>query len=147
MPCPMCAIMAPDHELAARASVTLDECSAYPLMYQDHSASMQPFFGDEMVAFNSAHKPLAISNTLAVLKRLLLRGLGIAFYTRRGFAEELNNGKLVAVPLEEERLSALRLCLIGPSRAHATVAAKAMAGHLQRALAHFTSGLDRDRER
>ena len=34
MPCPMCAIMAP-HELAARASVTLDECSAYPLMYQD----------------------------------------------------------------------------------------------------------------
>ena len=79
---------------------------------------MQPFFGDEMVAFNSAHKPLAISNTLAVLKRLLLRGLGIAFYTRPGFAEELNNGKPVAVPLEEERLSALRLCLIGPLRAH-----------------------------
>ena len=147
MPCPMCAIMSPDHALAARASVTLDECSAYPLMYQDHSASMQPFFGEEMDAFKRAHKPVAISNTLAVLKRLLLRGLGIAFYTRLGFAEELRNGSLVAVPLEEGRLSALRLCLIGPSERMPTVAARAMAGHLQQALAHFTSGLDRDRER
>ena len=147
IPCPMCAIMSPNHELATRTSVTLDECGAYRLIYQDHSASMQPFFGDEMDAFKSAHKPVAISNTLAVLKRLLLRGLGIAFYTRLGFAEELAGGLLVAVPLEEERLSALRLCLIGPSDRMPTVAAQAMAEHLQQALARFTSGLDPDRER
>ena len=139
--------MSPDHELATRTSVTLDECGAYRLIYQDHSASMQPFFGDEMDAFKSAHKPVAISNTLAVLKRLLLRGLGIAFYTRLGFAEELASGRLVAVPLEEERLSALRLCLVGPSDRMPTVAAHAMAEHLQQALARFTSGLDPDRER
>ena len=100
VPSPMCAIMTPDHELAARKSVTLDECGDCRLMYQDHSASMQPFFGNEMEAFKSAHKPVAISNTLAVLKRLLLRGVGIAFYTRLGFAEELASGRLVAVPLE-----------------------------------------------
>ena len=87
VPSPMCAIMTPDHELATRKSVTLDECGGCRLMYQDHSASMQPFFGNEMEAFKSAHKPVAISNTLAVLKRLLLRGVGIAFYTRLGFAE------------------------------------------------------------
>ena len=98
VPSPMCAIMKPDHELAARKSVTLDECRACRLMYQDHSASMQPFFGNEMEAFKSAHKPVAISNTLAVLKRLLLRGVGIAFYTRLGFAEELASGRLVAIP-------------------------------------------------
>ena len=67
--------------------------------------------------------------------------------TRLGFAEEQNNGSLVAVPLEEGRLSALRLCLIGPSERMPTVAARAMVGHLQRARAHFTSGLDQDRER
>ena len=147
VPSPMCAIMKPDHELAARKSVTLDECSACRLMYQDHSASMQPFFGNEMEAFKSAHKPVAISNTLAVLKRLLLRGVGIAFYTRLGFAEELASGRLVAVPLEGERLSALRLCLIAPSDRMPTVAARAVAEHLQQALAQFTSGLDRERER
>ena len=147
VPSPMCAIMPPDHELATRESVTLDECGDCRLMYQDHSASMQPFFGNEMEAFKSAHKPVAISNTLTVLKRLLLRGVGIAFYTRLGFAEELASGRLVAVPLEGERLSTLRLCLIAPSDRMPTVAARAVAEHLQRALAQFTSGLGRERER
>ena len=147
VPSPMCAIMPPDHELATRESVTLDECGDCRLMYQDHSASMQPFFGNAMEAFKSAHKPVAISNTLTVLKRLLLRGVGIAFYTRLGFAEELASGRLVAVPLEGERLSTLRLCLIAPSDRMPTVAARAVAEHLQRALAQFTSGLGRERER
>ena len=147
VPSPMCAIMPPDHELAARKSVTLDECGDCRLMYQDHSASMQPFFGNEMEAFKRAHKPVAISNTLAVLKRLLLRGVGIAFYTRLGFAEELAGGRLVAVPLEGERLSTLRLCLIAPSDRMPTVAARAVAEHLRRALAQFTSGLEGEHER
>ena len=142
VPCPMCAIMTPDHELAARRSLTLDECAACRLIYQDHSGSMQMFFGNEMEAFKSAHDPVAISNTVAVLKRLLLRGVGIAFYTRLGFIEELAAGSLVAVPLEGERLSTLRLCLIAPSERMPTVAARAMAEHLQGALARFANGLD-----
>ena len=147
VPSPMCAIMAPDHELAARSSLTLDECGACRLLYQDHSGSMQPFFGAEMDAFKSAHQPLVVSNTLAVLKRLLLRGVGIAFYTRLGFTEELASGRLVAVPLEDERLSTLRLCLIAPSDRLPTVAAQAMAEHLRQALARFGSGLDGERGR
>ena len=147
VPSPMCAIMAPDHELATRLSLTLDECGAFRLLYQDHSGSMQPFFGAEMDAFKSAHPPLVVSNTLAVLKRLLLRGVGIAFYTRLGFTEELAGGRLVAVPLEDERLSNLRLCLIAPSDRLPTVAAGAMAKHLRQALAEFGSGLDGERGR
>ena len=142
VPCPMCAIMAPDHALAVRKTVSLDECGAHPLMYQDNLGSMQLFLGEEMEAFKNAHKPVAISNTLAVLKRLLLRGVGIAFYTRLGFAEELASGRLVAVPLEEEPLSTLRLCLIAPSERKPTVAAHAMAEHLQQALAQCAVGLD-----
>ena len=95
-----------------------------------------------MDAFKSAHQPLVVSNTLAVLKRLLLRGVGIAFYTRLGFTEELAGGRLVAVPLEDERLSNLRLCLIAPSERLPTVAAGAMAEHLRQALAEFGNGVD-----
>ena len=142
IPCPMCAIMAPDHALATRESVTLDECGAYRLMYRDRSGSMQLFFGEGMDAFKNAHKPVAVSNTLVILKRLLLRGVGIAFYTRLGFAEELASGRLVAVPLEGESLSTLRLCLIAPSERKPTVAARAMAEHLQKALTQFATGLD-----
>ena len=94
-----------------------------------------------MEAFKNAHKPVAISNTLAILKRLLLRGVGIAFYTRLGFAEELAGGRLVAVPLEGEPLSSLRVCLIAPSERKPTIAAHAMAEHLRQALAQFATGL------
>lgn len=107
---------------------------------------MQPFVADEMETFKSAHRPVAVSNTQAVVKRLLLRGVGIAFYTRLGFSEELAAGQLVAVPLEGERLSKLRLCLITSSDRMPTVAGHAMAGHLQEALASFGTGLDQHEE-
>ncbi len=140
--CPMCVIMKPDHELASRVSVTLDECGACRLIYQDPADTMQPFVGDEMEVFKRVHKPVAVSNIQAVVKRLLLRGVGISFYTRLGFSEELASGSLVAVPLEGERLSELRLCLVAPSDRMPTVAGHTMAEHLGKALASFGAGLD-----
>ena len=140
--CPMCVVMRPEHELASRTSIPLDDCGSHRLIYQDPADTMQPFVGDEMETFKRAHRPVAVSNTQAVVKRLLLRGVGIAFYTRLGFSEELAAGKLVAVPLEGERLSKLRLCLITSSDRMPTVAGHAMACHLQEALASFGTGLD-----
>ena len=143
---PMCVIMRPDHELASRASVTLDECGDCRLVYQAPADTMQPFVGDELEAFKRAHKPAAVSNIQAVVKRLLLRGVGISFYTRLGFSEELADGSLVAVPLQGKRLSELRLCLVAPSDRLPTVAGRAMAAHLQKALACFGADLDRKDE-
>ncbi len=141
--CPMCVVMKPEHELAQRSSVTLDECAAFPLIYQEPVDTMQPFVGDELEAFKRAHRPVAVSNTQAVVKRLLLWGVGISFYTRLGFSEELAAGSLVAVPLEGERVSDLRLCLVAPSDRLPTVAGQAMADHLRSALASFGMDLDR----
>ncbi len=140
--CPMCVIMTPDHELASRPAVTLDECASCRLIYQDPAGTMQPFVGDELELFKRAHRPVAVSNIQGVIKRLLLRGVGISFYTRLGFSEELESGSLVAVPLEGKRLSALRLCLVAPSDRMSTVAGNAMAKHLRMALASFGNGID-----
>ncbi len=144
IPCPLRAIMTPDHDLAGRGSVTLDECAAYPLIYQDNSGSIRAFLGDGLDAFKRAHKPVVSSNTLALLKRLLLRGVGIAFYTRLGFVEELADGRLVAVPLENEWLSELRLSLLAPSERSPTVAARAMAEHLGRDMAGLAADPGRE---
>lgn len=132
--CGMCAIMPADHPLASRTSVALAECGDYPLIYQESSGSMRRFFGDEMDAFRSAHPPVLISNTMALIKRLILRGTGIAFYTRLGFTEELAAGRLAAVPLSDGRLPDLRLALIAPSDRAPTVAGDTMASHLRAAL-------------
>ena len=142
VPCAMHAFMTPAHELATRASVALEECAAYPLIYQEDSNSMGDFLGGEMEAFKRDHQPVLTSNTLALTKRLLLRGAGIAFYTRLGFVEELADGRLVAIPIEDERLSRLRLSLIMSSDRSPTVAVRAMAEHLAAALARFAADFE-----
>ena len=139
VPCALHAIMTPEHDLARRTSVNLDECGAYPLIYQENSSSMGAFLGEELEAFKRAHQPVLISNTLALMKRLLLRSTGIAFYTRLGFVEELASGRLVAVPLEDERLNRIRLSLIMSSEWTPTVAVRTMAEHLEAALARFAT--------
>ena len=142
VPCAMHAIMAPDHALAGRSSVTLEECGDYPLIYQENSSSMGAFLGHEMEAFKRAHQPVLTSNTLALMKRLLLRGAGIAFYTRLGFVEELASGRLVAAPVEDDRLNRVRLSLIMSSERSPTVAVRAMAAHLEAALARFAADFE-----
>ena len=142
VPCAMHAIMTPDHELADRSSVTLEECGAHPLIFQENSSSMGAFFGDEMESFKRAHQPVLTSNTLALMKRLLLRRAGIAFYTRLGFVEEIADGRLAAVPLKDDRLTALRLSLIVSSERTPTVAVTAMTEHLRAALARFAADFE-----
>ena len=142
VPCAMHAFMTPDHELAGRTSVTLEECAAFPLIYQEGSSSIGDFFGDEMESFKRTHQPVLTSNTLALMKRLLLLGAGIAFYTRLGFVEELAAGRLVAVPIEGERLNRLRLSLIMSSDRSPTVAVRAMAEHLATSLASFAADFE-----
>jgi len=142
VPCAMHAIMAPDHALAGRSSVTLEECGAYPLIYQEDSSAMGVFLGDEMEAFRRAHRPVLTSNTLDLMKRLLLRGAGIAFYTRIGFVEEIVSGRLAAVRVEDERLTRLRLSLVMSSERSPTVAVRAMAEHLEAALVRFAADFE-----
>ena len=76
------------------------------------------------------------------MKRLLLRGAGIAFYTRLGFVEEIAAGRLVAVPLDDDRLSRVRLSLIMSSDRSPTVAVRAMAAHLEAAFARFAADFE-----
>ena len=141
--CPMHVIMTPDHELAYRSSVTLEECGGYPLIYQDDSGSMGVFFGQEMQNFKELHQPVLTVNTLALMKQLLLDGKGIAFNTRLGFMEELASGQLVAVRVEDDHLDQLRMSLIMSSERLPTVAVRAMADHLKASLGQFATEWER----
>ena len=138
IPCPMHVVVTPDHELATRPSVTLEECGAYPLIYQDDSGSVGVFLGREMEVFKQGHEPILVSNTLALMKQLLLDGSGIAFFTRLGFMEELDSGRLVAVPIQNEVLASLKVCLLVSSDRLPTVAVQMMSAHLEAELARYS---------
>ena len=139
IPCPLHVLVTPDHELATRKSVTLEDCASYPLIYQDDSGSAGVFLGREMEVFKQAHEPVLVSNTLALIKQLLLDGSAIAFYTQLGFVEELASGRLVAIPINNEVLDSLKLSLIRCSDRLPTIAVQTMAEHLKAALAEFSA--------
>ena len=89
----MCVIMRPDHELASCTSVTLVECSDYRLIYQAPADTMQPFGGDELEAFKRARKRCGLQHPGGD-QAPSSAGVGISFYTRLGFSEELAEGSL-----------------------------------------------------
>ena len=145
IPCALHVLVTTDHELASRPSVTLEECAAYPLIYQDDSGSVGVFLGREMEVFKQAHEPVLVSNTLALTKQLLLDGSGIAFFTRLGFIEEIESGRLVAVRLDNEVPASLQLSLIMSSERLPTVAVRTMAEHLKTALFRFSAEWEQSR--
>lgn len=139
IPCALHVLVHPDHDFAVRTSVTLAECAQYPLIYQDDSGSVGTFLGREMKVFKESHEPVLISNNLTLLKQLLLDGAGIAFFTQLGFVDEVASGQLVAVPVENDVLNSLELCLISSSERVPTIAVRTMAKHLGTELARFSS--------
>ena len=139
MPCPFVAVMHPEHELAGHEFLTLEQCSGQRLIYQDDSGPMRLFLGDEMETFRVVNSPVVTSNSLTLIKQLLLQGVGMAFYTRLGFVEELADGRLVAVPLKCDRASEMRLTLISSPGSMPTVAARTMSAAIEQALSVFAS--------
>jgi DNA-binding transcriptional LysR family regulator len=139
--CPLCAILSPSHPLADKRSLTLPECSTYPLIFNDNSSSIRYFFGEEMDSFMEEQRPIVVTNTLLLVKGIILDSVRIAFFTRLGFSDELESGELVAIPLKAKSLSVLRLCIIIPSDRSPTIAAKVTGEYLKRSLVGFVSKL------
>ena len=141
--CPLCVLMRPDHPLARESAVSLDACAPHALIYQYHSSAVASILGPELEALRASSAPVFESDHLEFSKALILRGLGIAFFTPIGFLEELSQGRLVAVPLENRRLSELEIALVVPKNHLGTVAAKALASHLKEELVRFSGRLRR----
>ena len=96
----------------------------------------------ELAAAKTSSRALLVANNLGMLKHMVRAGLGVAFYTRIGFVEDIAEGEIVAIPLGEKRLSALRVGLILPRRRRPSPAVAAMTEHLAQMLAALDAGAD-----
>ncbi len=127
IPMPIMAMMAPDHPLAGRAQVTVDECAAYPMLLQQDTQPIRSQIDTEMQILHKLRRPLVSCNNMSLLKQLVLNGLGIAFYTPIGFLRELKNGTVRSVPVTGQSMSKLRVGLLLHRRRRPGPAAAAMA--------------------
>jgi DNA-binding transcriptional LysR family regulator len=113
------AVMRPDHPLASQRKLTLTECSKYPVvMPNDH------WLLDRVMATGARLVPRIVSNSIDLMRQVILSGLGIGFFTPVGFVDEIARGDLVHVPLAEPGLADSAIGILVPQDRRPTLAGR-----------------------
>ncbi|QKV54776.1 LysR family transcriptional regulator [Comamonas antarctica] len=119
-----CAMVAPDHPLAGRASVRLKDCLDYPIALPDSSLSgrsvLEDWFGQSAA---QPHPPL-VSNSYEMMRGYARETGGVSFQIEIGAGPSAG---VVAIPIDERRLPAGRLVLVALRERVLPVAAAAFA--------------------
>jgi DNA-binding transcriptional LysR family regulator len=123
-----------DHPLAQFSSVSLSECAQYNLLLQVDTEPLRSLIEVELSSLERSGRILMTSNNLMLLRPMVEAGIGVAFYTPLGMAEQIEAGSIVGVPLKGSRLGGLRLGILVPRRRQLTQAAEAMVEQLGKAL-------------
>lgn len=140
VPMPLMAMVSRDHPLARLSSVSLTECAQYNLLLQVDTEPLRSLIAIELSSLERSGRALVTSNNLMLLRPMIEAGMGVAFYTPLGMAEQLEAGTIVGVPLKGSRLGGLKLGLLVPRRRQLTQAAEAMVDQLGRALQELGRG-------
>lgn len=138
IPMPLMAMVSADHPLAKRTSVSLSECAQYNLLLQVDTEPLRSMIEVELSSLERTGRALVTSNNLMLLRPLIEAGVGVAFYTPLGMADQIKAGTIVGVPLEGSRLGGMRLGLLVPRRRQLSQAAEAMAAQLGKALSQLS---------
>lgn len=109
---PIGVVMPADHPLAAKQAIRFQDTAPFPFLAQagplPRSADIDPDFA----RFRATLKPRLVSNSIQALKIAIRLGMGIAFFTRLGFLDEIARGEMVWRPFDSEAINALRIGLV-----------------------------------
>ena len=128
------AIIAPDHALAGRGPVTLQECLAHAFAWPARGLSLRTALDAGLEKQHSRHKPVLESNSLRVMSALARQGRCVAFQTVIGIEQHLKSGALVFVPLSDTGIPADRFMIVRQAGRKLGPAAEAMFDHVQNLL-------------
>jgi DNA-binding transcriptional LysR family regulator len=112
VPLPIGVVMATSHPLASRAKIRYDECRGLPILLSHGRWPIYDTLAPAYAEFWDSIVPRISSNSSALLKRAVVAGRGIAFFSRLGFLREIANGEAVWRPLDDPAINKLRVGLI-----------------------------------
>lgn len=141
IPMPLMAMVAAHHPLARLSSVSLSECAQYNLLLQVDTEPLRSLIEIELSSLERSGRALATSNNLMILRPMIEAGVGVAFYTPLGMADQIRAGTIVGIPLKGSRLGGLRIGMLVPRRRQLSRAAQAMGEQLAGALADLEQTL------
>ncbi|MBO0344434.1 LysR family transcriptional regulator [Roseibium limicola] len=109
------ALMAPDHPLALRDTLSLAECLRYPLALPSSGLSLRTRLDAVMAQLPGSLRTYVEANSLRFMRQLARDGQVIGFQTRIGCEDDLERGYLVFRPLTDHPLQDDRLCIVTSS--------------------------------
>ncbi|KGJ12128.1 LysR family transcriptional regulator (plasmid) [Paracoccus versutus] len=106
---PFGVIVRPDHPLAGRTSVTIDDIAAYRLVRTIDARGGNSIIDQAITTLVTPLSTHIFTNTLFLAKQMILGGHGIGLYTKIGFYDDVEDGQLRFVPLIQEMLANIRV--------------------------------------
>ncbi|MDM0067133.1 LysR substrate-binding domain-containing protein [Variovorax sp. J31P207] len=131
---PIGAVVPPGHPLTARATTVLSECVGHPLILPAASLSLRPILDGAFRRSAISVAPVIETTSTALMRRLVVQGVGITLLNRLDIDEERRAGSLVFVPLRDAGLSPQTLRLVMRAGGEPEPAATLLAGLVIRCL-------------
>ncbi len=99
---PLGCVVAPDHPLAAQRQVALKEVAAYPLAVQGRSLTIRRYLESRHAWLFSEGEPPVVTNSLQLVKRLVLGASHVAITSELDAAPEIAAGTLRFIPIRDK---------------------------------------------
>ena len=115
---PIGVVMATSHPLAGKAQIRYEDCRGYPFVLSHGRWPIYDTLAPTFADFWDSLDPRISSNVSPLLKRSVVAGRGIAFFSRLGFLKEIAAGEAVWRPLDDPAINKLRAgIIVGRGRA------------------------------
>ncbi len=108
-------VMAPSHPLAKKAEISFDDCRNHAFIQVSRISPIHSLVVPEFAKFWDELEPAISCNATPMVKRLLVGGKGISFFSKIGFINELARGEVVWRPLANARINKIEVGILTPS--------------------------------
>ena len=94
-------LLSPDHHLAKRNSIAMAELAKEPIIMKEAGSGTRKAVNEAFASKGLVPNILMEINNTHFIKQVTLRGDGISFLVKAAVSAELEEGKLVTIPLED----------------------------------------------
>lgn len=113
---PIGVVMRADHPLSDRLLLSYEEVRAFPIFTQPGAIPKALDGASDYTAFRATIEPKVSCNSIQMLKMCVMLNMGVAFFTRLGFLQEIESGELVWRPFNSAAVNQLRIGLVVPAQ-------------------------------
>ncbi|MDN2582107.1 LysR family transcriptional regulator [Aquibium sp. ELW1220] len=113
---PLLCVMAPGHPLAVQKEVRLSQVREHPIAVQSPALAIRRILEARHGWMFSGDRPPVVTNSLQLLKQLVVAGTHVALTSELDTAQELLEGRLVAVPVKGDNVMPQSISLVISSR-------------------------------